>query len=149
MTDEQREPDEAARPEDTGRGPTRPIEVPTPDTGMSDTGTPEAGATAADTASAPRRGRVRLQDETTTPREPTVAERRARERARRRREQEEQLRLEEEAAGKRKRKRILVGAGATVGIVALIAVGYSAAQPDDETNAQCVDEQSGVTWKLL
>lgn len=93
--------------------------------------------------SAPRRGRIRQQDENTAPREPTLAERRARERAERRRRDEEEQRIADEAAGRKKRKRVLVGAGVTVGVVALIAVGYSAAQPDDEIEAHCVDE-SGV-----
>jgi hypothetical protein len=34
----------------------------------------------------------------------------------------------------------MAGAGVTVGVVALIAVGYSLAQPDEEVQAQCVDE---------
>ena len=90
-----------------------------------------------------RRGRIRSQDETTTPREPTLAERRAREQAVRREREAEEQRLADEAAGRKKRKRVLVGAGVTVGVVALIAVGYSAAQPEEEITAQCVDE-SGV-----
>lgn len=101
--------------------------------------------------SAPRRrGSIRQQDENTTPREPTLAERRARaraaslERVERRRREEEEQRLADEAVGrKRRNRRILVGAGVTVGVVALIAVGYAAAQPDDEVDAHCVDE-SGV-----
>jgi hypothetical protein len=92
----------------------------------------------------PRRGRIRQQDETTTPREPTLAERRARERAARRAREAEEERLADEAAGRKKRKRILVGAGVTVGVVALIAVGYSAAQPDEEVTANCVDNETGV-----
>jgi hypothetical protein len=94
--------------------------------------------------SAPRhRGSIRQQDENTAPREPTLAERRARERAERRRREEEEQHAADEVAGRKKRKRILVGAGVTVGVVALIAVGYSAAQPDDEIEAHCVDD-SGV-----
>jgi hypothetical protein len=93
--------------------------------------------------SAPRRGRMRQQDENTVPREPTLAERRARERAERHRLAEEEQRALEVAGGRKKRKRILVGTGVTVGIVALIAVGYSVAQPDEEIDAHCVDD-SGV-----
>jgi hypothetical protein len=101
-------------------------------------GTPEpepetAGAVA-------RRGRMRQQDENTTPREPTLAERRARERVERRRREEAERQVADEAAGRKKRKRILVGAGVTVGVVALIAVGYSAAQPEEEIEAHCVDD---------
>ena len=50
----------------------------------------------ADSASR-RRGRIRQQDESTTPREPTLAERRARERVERRRREEEERRAVEEA----------------------------------------------------
>ncbi len=95
-------------------------------------------------AAAQRRGRIRQQDETTTPREPTLAERRAREQAVRREREAETQRLADEAKGRKKRKRILIGAGVTVGVVALIAVGYSAAQPEEEIEAQCVDEETGV-----
>jgi hypothetical protein len=102
-------------------------------------GTPEPAT--ADVA--PRRGRIRQQDENTTPREPTLAERRARERAERRRLEEEQQRADDEAKGRKKRKRIFIGAGVTVGIVALIAAGYAVAQPDEEIEAHCVDD-SGV-----
>lgn len=102
-------------------------------------GTPEPEPATAGVARR-RQGRVRQQDENTTPREPTLAERRARERAARRRREEEELRLSEEAAGRKKRKRILVGAGVTVGVVALIAAGYAVAQPDEEIEAHCVDD---------
>src|SRR6476661_2783496 len=91
-----------------------------------------------------RRGRVRQQDEETRPREPTLAERRARERAERRRREEEEQRAADEAAGRKKRKRIFVGAGVTVGVVALIAVGYAASQPDEEIEAHCVDDAGVV-----
>ncbi|HVL83775.1 MAG TPA: hypothetical protein VM367_05690 [Pseudonocardia sp.] len=88
----------------------------------------------------PEPGRMRFQDEDTTAREPTLAERRARERARRA-EEAERLAGERDA---RRRRRVLVGAGVTVGVVALIAVGYAAAQPEDEVVARCVDEETGV-----
>jgi hypothetical protein len=88
--------------------------------------------------------RMRFQDESTTPREPTLAERKARERALRR-EQEEQEALDaEEQRSRTKRKRILIGAGVTVGVVALIAVGYSVAQPDEEVQAQCVGDDGVI-----
>jgi hypothetical protein len=89
------------------------------------------------------RGRMRFQDESTTPREPTLAERRAREIAARRAEEAERRAAEEQERSARRRKRILVGAGVTVGVVALIAVGYSAVQ-DDEVQAQCVDEEGVI-----
>jgi hypothetical protein len=93
------------------------------------------------------RGRMRFQDETTTPREPTLAERRAREVAARRAEEaelREAREAEERERSGRKRKRILIGAGVTVGVVALIAVGYSVVQSDDEVQAQCVDEEGVI-----
>lgn len=90
------------------------------------------------------RGRMRFQDEATTPREPTLAERRAREVAARRAEEDERREAEERDRSARKRKRILVGAGVTVGVVALIAVGYSVAQPDDEVSAQCVGDDGVI-----
>jgi hypothetical protein len=98
-------------------------------------------------ASAPEdgaRGRMRFQDETTAPREPTLAERRAREVAARRAEEAERREVEERERSARKRKRILIGAGVTVGVVALIAVGYSVVQDDDEVQAQCVGEDGVI-----
>jgi len=93
--------------------------------------------------STPPQGSMRFQDETSRPREPTLAERKAREQAdRRQREAAEQAEADAERSRTR-RKRILIGAGVTVGLVAVIAVGYAIAQPDDEVSARCVDE-SGV-----
>jgi hypothetical protein len=89
-------------------------------------------------------GRMRFQDETTTPREPTLAERRAREQARKRTEDAERAAEAEEGRKKRVRKRVLVGTGVTVGVVAVIAIGYAIAAPEDEVEAQCVDEETGV-----
>jgi hypothetical protein len=105
----------------------------------------DESATPEPAAVAPRRqGRIRQQDENTTPREPTLAERRARERVERRRREEAERQAADEAAGRKKRKRILVGAGVTVGVVALIAIGYSAAAPEDEVQANCVDENGVI-----
>jgi hypothetical protein len=86
-------------------------------------------------------GRIRFQDpETTKPREPTLGEQRARRKAlEREAEQEEADRLER-YEGERKsrlRRRILIGSGVTVGVVALVAVWYSAATPNEVT-ANCV-----------
>jgi hypothetical protein len=89
-------------------------------------------------------GRMRFQDESTTPREPTLAERRAREQARKRAEEAERAAEADDARKKRTRKRVFVGTGVTVGVVAVIAIGYTLAAPDDEIEAQCVDEESGV-----
>jgi len=86
---------------------------------------------------------MRFQDETTRPREPTLAERKAREQAeRRQREAQEQAEADAQRSRTR-RKRILIGAGVTVGLVAVIAIGYAISQPDDEVTARCVDD-SGV-----
>ncbi len=54
--------------------------------------------------------------------------------------------LVEEAASRKKRKRILIGAGVTVGVVALIAVGYAVAggSDDEEVEARCVDANDVV-----
>ena len=91
----------------------------------------------------PPQGGMRFQDETTRPREPTLAERKAREQAERR-QREAAAQAEADAGRSRtRRKRILIGAGATVGLVAVIAIGYSLSQPDDVVTAHCVDD-SGV-----
>jgi hypothetical protein len=102
------------------------------------------GDDAEQTGTTRRTGRIRAQDpENTVPREPTLAERRAREQALRREKQAEQARLAEEARRKKVRKRVLIGGGVTVGVVALIAVGYAASRPD-EVQARCVDENNVV-----
>ena len=75
------------------------------------------------------------------PRWPSAA-RASRLRAARRRR--EHRKAEEAARSRKKRKRILIGAGATVGIVALIAIGYQVAQPDEDVQARCVDEDTNV-----
>lgn len=85
-------------------------------------------------------GRMRFQDENTTPREPTLAERKARERAMRRAEEERSRQLVEQQRTRNRRRRVLIGAGVSVGVVALIAAAYVVAQPDEEIQAQCVDE---------
>lgn len=89
-------------------------------------------------------GRMRFQDESTTPREPTLAERKAREQAERRSSEEAARQRAEAERSRKKRKRILIGGGVAVGLVAVIAVGYAIAQADDEVDAQCVDEDTGV-----
>ena len=94
-------------------------------------------------AATPPQGSMRFQDETSRPREPTLAERKAREQAeRRQREAAEQAEADAERSRTR-RKRILIGAGATVGLAAVIAIGYAIAQPDEDVSARCVDD-SGV-----
>ncbi len=87
-------------------------------------------------------GSMRFQDGSTTPREPSLAERRAREQALRREAEAERQAAEAAEKSKKTRKRVLVGAGVTVGVVALIAVGYSVAQPQSTQTALCVDEET-------
>ncbi|MCE3550346.1 hypothetical protein LWC33_02590 [Pseudonocardia sp. RS11V-5] len=89
------------------------------------------------------RGRMTEQDASTTPREPTLAEKRAREQGARRRAEEARL-AEEEAGRRKKRKRILIGSGVAVGVVALIAVGYAVSSDDEEVQARCVDDNNVV-----
>ncbi|MFI9381024.1 hypothetical protein [Kutzneria sp. NPDC052558] len=91
-------------------------------------------------------GKMRFQDASTTPREPTLAERRARERA----AEEERERLAQEeveqaalARKKKIRKRVLIGGGVTVGLVGIIAAGYALSSPSQEVTARCTDD-SGV-----
>ena len=78
------------------------------------------------------------------PREPTLAERRARERAARREREAEEQRLADEQAGRKKRKRILIGSGVAAGLAAIVALGYVVAQPEEEVTANCVDENGVV-----
>src|SRR6266540_869481 len=83
-----------------------------------------------------RRGRMRFQDETTTPREATLGEQRARRKALEREAEQEAAGAELERKS-RTRRRILIGSGVTVGVVALVAVWYNAATPSEVT-ANCV-----------
>lgn len=89
----------------------------------------------------PGRGRIRRQDASTTPREPTLAEKRAREQ--RLAADREAVRLKE--ARSKTTKRVLIGTGATVGVVALIAAVYAASGPDEDdvVEASCVDNLTG------
>lgn len=91
----------------------------------------------------PPQGSMRFQDETTRPREPTLAERKAREQAERRQRAAEAQAASDAERSRTRRKRILIGAGVTVGLVAVIAIGYAISQPDEEVTAHCVDD-SGV-----
>lgn len=115
---------------------------------MAGYGNDDEDGTAADDAGRPAdggaTGRMRFQDENTTPREPTLAERKARERAERRRLEEERQNELAAERSRTKRKRVLIGAGVTVGVVALIAVSYAAAQPEEEIQAQCVDDEGVI-----
>lgn len=108
-------------------------------------GVPAAGAEGTEEGEGSRpRGRVRYQDPaSTTPREPTVAEQRARREAQRRERAQRDAAAAAEERKRKIRKRVLVGGGVAVGVVALVAVVYAASQPDEVT-AQCVDPRGVV-----
>ncbi|GAA4611437.1 hypothetical protein GCM10023108_03710 [Saccharopolyspora hordei] len=95
----------------------------------------------------PGRGQIRYQDpDTTTPREPTLAEQRARIAAEKRREEKERAELEAAAEKSQKRRRVMIGGGVTVGVVALVAAMYSASEISNEANASqqyCATDQNG------
>lgn len=95
----------------------------------------------------PARGQIRHQDaESTTPREPTLAEQRARIAAEKRREEKERAELQAAEQKSQKRRRIMIGGGVTVGVVALVAAMYSASEVSNEANASeqyCATDQSG------
>ncbi|MFI5615722.1 hypothetical protein [Amycolatopsis sp. NPDC051903] len=84
---------------------------------------------------------MRFQDESTTPREPSLAEQRARRQAIAQQEREEEeaaeaaRKADQKAATKRK---ILIGSGVTVGLAGLVATFYTVAKPTNET-AVCTD----------
>ena len=95
-------------------------------------------------AEEPTRGRFRYQDPSTTkPREPTVAEQRARREAERRERAQADAAAAAEERKRKNRKRVLVGGGVAVGVVALVAIIYAASQPD-EVSAQCTDPNGVV-----
>ncbi|MGE3285713.1 MAG: hypothetical protein AB7J32_06365 [Pseudonocardia sp.] len=143
--DDQRGAAGDGRSEPAGPG-TPPTPAAGPDGPTDPRGVPAYQPPPGDVSGAPgpavRPGRIRHQDEHTRPREPTLAERRARDQARRR-AIEEQIAAAQAADTKRKRRRILVGTGVTVGIVAVIALAY-AVSDDDEVEARCVDENNVV-----
>lgn len=92
----------------------------------------------------PRAGSISFQDPSTTvPREPTLAERRAREHAERERQASEAAWWDEQAKRAKRRKRILVGGAVGVGLVAVIALSYSSSHPQAE-QARCVGADNVV-----
>ncbi len=94
---------------------------------------PEENGPTADDRQA--RGTIRYQDaESTSPRPPTLAEQRARERA----EQQRQEQEAEAARRMKRRRRVMIGGGATIGVVALLATIYATASESDTYTASCV-----------
>jgi hypothetical protein len=90
------------------------------------------------------RGQIRHQQPgQTKPRPPTLAEQRARAQAERQQVEAAMAREAEFARKKKLRKRLLIGGGVTVGVVALVAVGYAALSPSDVT-ATCVTSDDVV-----
>lgn len=92
-------------------------------------------------------GRIRYQDpDSTTPREPTLAEQKARQMAEQRRAEAERAEQAAAAAKTAKRRKMLIGGGATVGVVALVAAMYTASEVSAEANASqqyCATDQNG------
>lgn len=101
------------------------------------------------TDDAAQRGRMRYQDaESTTPREPTLAEKRARIAAEQRQQEAAAAELAEAARKTQTRRRVMVGGGVTVGVVALVAAFYSAAEYTAQRDAVtqfCAADQPGQT----
>ncbi|GGU21788.1 hypothetical protein [Lentzea flava] len=90
------------------------------------------------------KGSVRQQQAgVTKPRQPTVAEQRARAAALK--AQQERFAAESAAFEKRRktRKRLLIGGGVTLGVVALVAIWYAAASPKN-VQAQCTDQNNVI-----
>jgi len=91
-----------------------------------------------------QRGQIRSQEAgRTKARPPTLAEQRARQQAEHQ-QREMALAADAEVARKaKKRKRLLIGGGVTVGVVALVAIGYAALKPDNVT-ATCTTSDDVV-----
>ncbi len=106
---------------------------------MTDKDEPDEAGAAETPEAESKRGQVRFQDaETTQPRAPTLAEQRARRKALEEEREQEQTELAEAERKSKVRRRVLIGSGVTVGVVAMVAVWYAAATPDEVT-ANCVD----------
>lgn len=87
---------------------------------------------------------MRFQDaESTEPREPTLAEQRARRKALADEEEREKALAEAERKSASRRK-ILIGSGVTVGLVGVVAAWYLVATPN-EVDAVCTDDSGVVT----
>ena len=91
---------------------------------------------------APSRGSIRWQDASSSlRRQPTVAEARQRDRARKAREEAARFAEEQELESERRaasRRKVLMGSVAVVGLVGVVALGYSMFNDDDQVSATCV-----------
>lgn len=117
----------------------QPYRLPTPDLGVFGADSDKTEKTEPVEPGSPKQGTMRFQDEHTKPRQPTLAEARARQQAEEaEREAALQAEADAEAEAERRshRKRVLIGAGVTVGIVAVIGGLYLASQSNDVT-ARC------------
>jgi len=90
----------------------------------------------------PKRGSMRFQDGSTQPREPSLAEQRARQQAVAQAERDEVAAAEADKKAATKRK-LLIGSGVTVGLVGLVATYYSVAKTESVT-AVCTDSNEVV-----
>ncbi|TVT25729.1 hypothetical protein FNH06_01530 [Amycolatopsis acidiphila] len=90
---------------------------------------------------------MRYQDpDSTTPREPTLAEQRARRKALVEEEEREQAEAQAREVAQRKaatRRKVLIGSGVTVGLVGVVAAWYVVGTPD-EVSAVCTDANGVV-----
>ncbi|WP_372667723.1 hypothetical protein [Amycolatopsis kentuckyensis] len=91
----------------------------------------------------PKRGSMRFQDSNTRPKEPSLAEQRARQQALVQEERDEELARQADAKAATRRK-ILIGSGVTVGLVGLVATFYTVAKPQGEVTAVCTDSNGIV-----
>ncbi|WP_242545093.1 hypothetical protein [Amycolatopsis sp. MtRt-6] len=90
----------------------------------------------------PKRGSMRFQDSNTQPRQPSLAEQRARQQALAQEERNEELARQADAKAATRRK-ILIGSGVTVGLVGLVATFYTVAKTENVT-AVCTDSNGVV-----
>jgi hypothetical protein len=134
----------------------QPYRLPTPDLGVfgaenDKTESVETPTERVDDTDGPRQGTMRFQDDSTKPREPTLAERRARQQAEEA-EREAAIQAEADAEAdaerRRKRKRVMIGAGVTVGIVAVVGGLYLASRPDNVT-ARCTSNDTASNGTVV
>lgn len=91
----------------------------------------------------PKRGSMRFQDSNTQPKQPSVAEQRARQQALAQEERDAEVARQADAKAATRRK-ILIGSGVTVGLVGLVATFYSVAKPAGDVTAVCTDKDGIV-----